>query len=263
MSLIEAIILGIVQGLTEFLPISSSGHIELGKAILGVKNADDLAFTIIVHGATVLSIIVVFYKDLLQLFRSFIGFKWDADNQYLAKLALSMIPVGLVGVLLEDYLAAFFSGRIALVGFCLILTGFILFLTTLERANPREVTFKDALLIGLAQAAAVLPGISRSGSTISVALALGIDKEKATRFSFLMVLAPILGATILKFRDLSAATTASDTSLLPYIAGFIAAFVSGVIACNWMLALVKRGKIVYFSVYCFIVGLIAIIWGLL
>ena len=262
MSELAAILLGILQGLTEFLPVSSSGHIELGKALLGVENMqDDVAFTVILHGATVLSIIVVFYKDILQLLKSFFSFSWNEETQYLAKLALSAIPVGLIGVLLEDYVEELFSGKIVMVGVLLIITGFILFLTKLERPHTKEVGFMDALWIGLAQTVAILPGISRSGSTISTALALGIDKEKATRFSFLMVLAPILGATLLKFKDI-AESPATSSNLLPYILGFIAAFVSGLFACRWMIDLVKNGKIIYFSYYCFAIGLLAIIWGL-
>ncbi len=265
MSIIEAIILGILQGLTEFLPVSSSGHIELGKALLNVQGADDATFTIIVHGATVLSIIVVFWKTILELIQGFFRFKWDEETQYIAKLAISMIPVGLVGVFFEDQINALFEGRIVMVGCFLILTGGILFLTKLERKETKEVGFKDALIIGLTQAIAILPGISRSGTTISTALALGVSRTAATKFSFLMVLAPILGATILKFKDLmeeSAVAGSQDIAMLPYIAGFAAAFLSGVLACNWMIALVKGGKIIYFSIYCFIAGAVAIGYGM-
>ncbi|MEZ4886533.1 MAG: undecaprenyl-diphosphate phosphatase [Chitinophagales bacterium] len=263
MSIIEAIILGILQGLTEFLPVSSSGHIELGKALLGVEGANDATFTIIVHGATVLSIIVVFWKTIWGLIQGLFRFQWDTETQYIAKLAVSMIPVGLVGLFFEDQINALFEGRIVMVGCFLILTGGILFLTKLERKETKEVGFKDALIIGLTQAVAILPGISRSGTTISTALALGISRTAATKFSFLMVLAPILGATILKVKDLTEDTGLSqDTAMMPYIAGFVAAFLAGVIACNWMIALVNKGKIIYFSFYCFIVGAIAIGYGL-
>lgn len=263
MSILEAILLGIIQGLTEFLPISSSGHIELGKALLGVKGADDLTFTLLVHGATVLSIFVVFWKDIKELFISFFGFKWDENNQYTAKLALSCLPILYVGLFHEDDVNAFFSGNLVLVGACLIVTGLILLLTTLERSERREVTFKDALIIGVAQVIAILPGISRSGTTISTALALGVAKDKAARFSFLMILAPILGATLLKCKDLfeAEASTSISSNFLPYLFGFIAAFVSGVLACRLMLRLVQEGKIVYFSIYCFIIGLIAMMIG--
>lgn len=265
MSLIEAIILGILQGLTEFLPVSSSGHIELGKALLNVQGADDATFTIIVHGATVLSIMVVFWKTIWELLQGLFRFQWDTETQYIVKLALSMVPVGLVGVFFEDEINALFEGRIVMVGCFLILTGGILFLTKLERKETKGVGFKDALIIGVMQAIAILPGISRSGTTISTALALGISREKATRFSFLMVLAPILGATILKAKDLMevGGSATQDITAISYLAGFIAAFLSGVIACNWMIALVNKGKILYFSIYCFIIGAIAIGYGMM
>lgn len=261
MSILEAILLGLIQGLTEFLPVSSSGHIELGKALLGTESADNLAFSVLVHGATVLSIIVVFYKDLWQLAKSPLSLQWDEDNQYLAKLALSTLPVVFVGLLFKDQIEALFSGRIAMVGICLILTGGILFLTKLERGEGKEVGFWDALLIGLGQMVAILPGISRSGTTISVALARGVAREKATRFSFLMVLVPILGATVLECKDLLSSPTTHESNLLPFVAGFVAAFVSGLFACKLMINLVNRGKIIYFSAYCFAIGLIAIVVG--
>ncbi len=257
MSLIEAILLGILQGLTEFLPVSSSGHIELGKAFLDVKGADDVTFTLLVHGATVLSILVVFREDILNLLKAFFSFQWNEDTQYIAKIALSMIPILIIGIFFEDWVDGFFGGNLTLVGICLICTGGILLLTTIEREPRREVTFKDAIIIGLMQAVAILPGISRSGTTISTALALGVDKEKATRFSFLMVLVPILGATILKIKDLTAITNTGEV-LLPYACGFLAAFVSGVIACRLMLTLVRQGKIIYFAFYCWVVGIIAL-----
>ncbi len=264
MSIIEAIILGLLQGLTEFLPISSSGHIELGKALLGAQIEDDVAFTIILHGATVLSILVVFRQDILNLLRGLFSFSWNEDTRYIAKLALSMLPVGIIGVLFESQIEELFEGRIVLVGICLIATAGILLLTLLQGGRKRSVGFKDAMIIGTAQAVAILPGISRSGSTIATALALGIDKEKATRFSFLMVLAPILGATLLKMKDLSEATTgaSADGMLLAYGAGFVAAFLSGWAACTWMLNIVKQGKITWFSYYCLIAGVIAIIFGM-
>lgn len=264
MSILEAILLGLVQGLTEFLPVSSSGHIELGKHLLGVEGSTDLAFSILVHGATVLSIIVVFFKDIWALIKNLFSFSWNPSTQYVAKLALSMLPVGIVGVLFKSELESLFEGKLFLVGCCLIITGFLLFLTRLERKKTKNISFLNALLIGVGQAVAILPGISRSGTTISLALALGASRTEATRFSFLMVLAPILGATLLEFKDLLEITnTQSSGMLIPYIAGFIAAFLSGLLACKWMLAIVQKGKIIYFSIYCFIVGAIAIFVGLI
>ena len=261
MSVIEAIILGIVQGLTEFLPVSSSGHIELGKAFMDVKAADNLAFSVLVHGATVLSIIVVFWKDILHLIRSLFSFQWNEDTRYISLLAISAIPVAVVGLLFEDQIEALFSGKVVMVGVLLIVTGCLLFLTRLERGQNHKVGFKSAVIVGLAQAAAILPGISRSGATISTALALGISREQATRFSFLMVLAPILGATVLQFKDLTQSTSAHEAALMPYLAGFIAAFLSGLLACKWMISLVNKGKIIYFSIYCFLIGIAAIVIG--
>ncbi|OWY20873.1 undecaprenyl-diphosphate phosphatase [Sphingobacteriales bacterium UPWRP_1] len=261
MSIPEAIILGILQGITEFLPVSSSGHIELGKAIFNITSADNLAFTILVHGATVLSILVVLRREIWQLLRALFRFEWNEETQYLAKLAVSMVPVGIVGLFFEDAIAQLFNGRVVMVGCFLIGTGFILQLSRLDRGQNKPVGFTQAIIIGLAQAVAILPGISRSGTTIATALALGVAKPQATRFSFLMVLAPIMGATLLKMKDLEheAATT---TDLLPYAIGFLTAFVSGAIACRWMLNLVQGGKITWFSVYCFAIGLIAIVSGL-
>lgn len=263
MTTLEAILLGIVQGLTEFLPVSSSGHIELGKAILGTDAQNDLFFTLLVHTATVLSIIIVFRKDIWELFRNIFSFQWNEGNQYIFKLILSMIPIGILGVLFKEQLEIFFEGNILLVGAMLICTGFILLLSTLERKDSGKVGFLQAVIIGLAQAVAVLPGISRSGSTIATALALGVSRENAARFSFLMVLVPILGATLLELRHWNEITQNSSETI-PLIAGFIAAFLSGLAACTWMLQIVKKGKITYFSIYCFIVGAIAVglgLWG--
>ncbi len=266
MTLFEAAILGIVQGITEFLPISSDGHLELGKALLNIQGADNLVFTILVHGATVLSIITVCRDDIAHLLRQLFRFTWNDDTRYIAKLFLSMIPVGLVGALLKDQVESLFNGRVSLVGLLLIVNGFILLLSNL-RLRPeqpdRQVSYLDALLIGIAQSFAVLPGISRSTCTITTALALGIEKAQAARFSLLMVIIPILGATALQIKDLveAPAATATNNAYLPYIVGFLAAFASGLLACSWLIALVKRGKIAYFAIYCFVVGIIALILG--
>lgn len=262
MSAIEAIILGIIQGLTEFLPVSSSGHIELGKAILGTEIENDLLFTLIVHLATVLSIFIVFRKDIWGLIQSLFTFKWNDGNQYIAKLVLSIVPLGFVYVFLEDKLDSLFEGNLVLVGLCLIATAGILLLSKLERKEDGKVSFKRALIIGAAQAVAILPGISRSGTTIATALALGVSRENAARFSFLMVLAPIIGASILELKDFGEISSGSSIELLPLLLGFIAAFASGLIACTWMLNIVKRGKITWFSAYCLVIGLIAVGVGL-
>lgn len=272
MTTIEAVLLGIIQGITEFLPISSDGHLELGKALLNIQSADNLMFVVLVHGATVLSIIILFWKDILFLLKQLFSFRLNDHTKYIGKLVLSMIPVGLVGLFLEDYVAALFGGRVVLVGVLLILNGFIL-LASNWRLRPdgnREVSFGDAFLIGIAQSLAVLPGISRSTCTISTALMLGIEKTQAARFSLLMVIVPILGATLLKIKDLlelnnSASGNVSavaEQPILPYAAGFLAAFLTGLLACKWLVALVKQGKFSYFAYYCFTVGTLALIWGL-
>ena len=272
-SIFEAFILGLVQGLTEFLPVSSSGHIELAKALLGMEAKEDMTFTIVVHGATVLSTIVVFWKDILSLFTNIFKFEWNNEAKYLVCLVISMIPILIVGLFFKDQLEAFFTGNILLVGFSLLFTAAIL--TFSHYAKPSEekvegglssdkgnVGFKSAFVIGLAQAFAVLPGVSRSGSTIATGLILGLKKSEATKFSFLMVLAPILGANLLELlgRDFSAgAGSISPTYLL---VGFLTAFITGIIACKFMIKVVKKGKLIYFAGYCLLVGLIAIFYSI-
>jgi len=267
MELLKAFILGILQGLTEFLPVSSSGHIELGKVLLNYDPGDneyELLFTVILHFATVLSTIVIFRKDILELLRGFFRFAWNEETKFAAKILLSMIPVGIVGILFEEHVEALFDRKIVLVGCMLLITGTLLYLTKYAeglRSKGHSVGFKDAIIIGLAQAVAVLPGISRSGSTIATGLLLGVDKSKIARFSFLMVLPPIIGATLLKVKDLVEAPPA-NFEVMPLLVGFLAAFISGLFACTWMINLVKKGKLIYFAIYCFIVGTIAIVAGM-
>jgi len=261
MSIIEAIILGIIQGLTEFLPVSSSGHIELGKYFLGVETTDNLLFSIIVHGATALSTIVVFRKDIWSIIKDLFAFEWNESTEFSAKILLSMIPVGLVGILFEERIEALFNGQITLVASMLLVTGVLLSFTYFAKVSSGEVTFWKAMIIGLAQAVAILPGISRSGSTIATGLLLGIDKAKITRFSFLMVLPPIIGATLLKLKDyLEAPEIASDISISALGLGFISAFIAGILACTWMINIVKKGKLIYFAVYCVTIGLLVLIF---
>lgn len=258
MNWIEALILGLVQGLTEFLPVSSSGHIELGKAILGTESADNLMFSVIVHAATMLSIVVVFRKDIWLLIRQALRFEWNQETRYLTLIVVSMIPTGIVGLLFEAQIEQFFEGRIMLVGFMLLVTAAVLFSTRFVKTNNKDISYGRAIAIGLAQTIAILPGISRSGATIGTALLLGVERNVATRFSFLMVLPPIAGATLIKVKDLFENVDAASQELLPLGVGFVAAFISGVIACSWMLNLVRKGNIAYFSFYCLAVGLIAI-----
>ncbi|MBX2846399.1 MAG: undecaprenyl-diphosphate phosphatase [Saprospiraceae bacterium] len=260
MDILKALLLGIVQGLTEFLPVSSSGHIELGKAILNMNIEDDLAFSLIVHLATVLSTILVFRKDIGFLFKELFKFEWNEHTRFISYILISMIPIAILGLCFEAQIAALFTGNLTLVGISLLVTGGLLLSTTLFKSNTGELTFGKAFLIGLAQAAAIIPGISRSGATISTALNLGISKEQAARFSFLMVLLPIIGASLLQIKEIMEAPSLSvDAGILGV--GFLGAFASGVAACTLMLNIVKKGKISYFAYYCFVVGILAIIFA--
>jgi undecaprenyl-diphosphatase len=258
LELIDAIILGIIQGLTEFLPVSSSGHLELGKAILGDNSIpqDSLLFTVVVHFATALSTIVVFRRDVWQILRGIFKFQWNEESQFLLKIAISMVPAAMAGVFFESEIESFFGGRIMLVGFMLLVTALLLFLADRARETEKNVSFLNAFVIGVSQAIAILPGVSRSGATISTSVLLGVDKGKAARFSFLMVVPLIFGkiAKDLLGGDL----TYQDTQALPLAIGFFAAFVSGLLACTWMIKLVKKSKLTYFAVYCMLVGIIAI-----
>lgn len=264
MNFVEALILGIIQGLTEFLPVSSSGHLELGTYFLGVQSEDNLLFSIILHGATACSTVVVFRRDIVEIFLGVFKFEWNESTQFTAKIILSMIPVGIVGVFFEDQVEAFFGGNILLVGAMLLITALLLAFTYFNKKNERYVTFLNAIVIGLSQAIAIMPGISRSGATISTALLLGVDKAKAARFSFLMVLPPILGAMLLKTKDfLETPEIVSNISGMNLLIGFAAAFFSGLFACRWMISIVQKGKLIYFAIYCGIVGSLAVIGGLL
>lgn len=262
MSWIEALILGLVQGLTEFLPVSSSGHLEIGKHLLGVTATDNLTFTVVVHGATVLSTIVVFRNDIARLIMGLFSFKWNDETQYIAKIAVSMIPIAIVGLFFKDYVEELFNTPkiLLLVGLMLLVTATLLAFTYFAKSKEKDVSFKDAFIIGIAQTIAVMPGISRSGSTIAVGLLLGVKKEAVARFSFLMVLVPILGENVLSlFKDDFSAGGSIDA--MPLFIGFVAAFISGLLACSAMIKLVKKGKLIYFAIYCAIVGLITIFFA--
>jgi len=261
MELLEAIILGIIQGLTEFLPVSSSGHLEIGNVLLNVQASNNLLFSVVVHAATALSTIVVFRKDILQIITDLLKFQWNDSVDFSIKILLSMLPILIIGLLFEEQIELFFTGNLLLVGSMLLLTAFLLGFTYLVRNRKgTEISYSQAFIVGIAQSIAILPGISRSGATIATALLLGVDKEKAARFSFLMVLVPILGASLLKFLDYSKAPAVAHTigsSVL--IAGFLMAFIAGLFACKLMINLVKKGKLIYFAIYCAIAGSIAII----
>ncbi len=259
MDVIDAIILGIIQGLTEFLPVSSSGHLELGKAILGDNSIpeESLLFTVVLHFATALSTLVVFRKDVWDILKGVFRFKWNDDMKFALKIVVSMIPAGIIGYAFEAELASLFDGNILLVGFMLIITAILLFLADKAQNTNKKVSFSNAFIIGIAQAIAMLPGISRSGATISTSVLLGNDKTKAARFSFLMVVPLILGKICKDI--LSGELTYQSQNFTSLSIGFIAAFVAGLFACTWMITLVKKSKLTYFSIYCILVGITAII----
>lgn len=261
MDWIDALILGIIQGLTEFLPVSSSGHLELGKSILGVEVKKGLIFTVVVHGATVLSTIVVFRKDLTGIFAGLFRFKWNEETRFSFNILVSMIPVAIVGLFLKDQVESFFSaGNTAFVGAMLLITATLLTFAHFFKSGKRKIKTPSAFVIGLAQTLAVLPGISRSGATISTGLLLGVDRYRIARFSFLMVLIPILGENFLELVK-GEMTSNAEIGPLALIVGFIAAFVSGWLACRWMIDIVKKGKLIWFAGYCLIVGIVAIVIG--
>jgi undecaprenyl-diphosphatase len=263
MDIIDSIVLGIIQGLTEFLPVSSSGHLELGKAILGDNSVpkESLLFTVVLHFATALSTMVVFRKDILSLVKGALKFEWNDDLQFISKIALSMLPAVVVGLFFEEQLEQLFGGNILLVGCMLIVTAVLLFFADRAKDTQKKVTFSNAFVIGISQAIAMLPGISRSGATISTSVLLGNDKTKAARFSFLMVV-PLIFGKIAK-DVLSGDIVYDSTNFVNLGAGFIAAFVAGLFACTWMIALVKKSKLSYFAIYCVVVGITAIIFALL
>ena len=253
----EALILGIIQGLTEFLPISSSGHLEIGSYILHTNTSENLLFSIVVHIATALSILIVFKKDIKKILSSLFSFSNNEDTQFILKIILSSVPVGLIGIFFEDKVESLFNGNIFLVGIMLIITSVILAITHLQKKDSKkQVSFLSAFIIGIAQSIAILPGISRSGITISTALLLKINKKEATKFSFLMVLIPIFGIMIIKLFESfnSIETLTTEIELTSLIIGFFSALISGIIACKWMIKIIQKSNLIYFSIYCFIIG---------
>ncbi|MCB0471972.1 MAG: undecaprenyl-diphosphate phosphatase [Flavobacteriaceae bacterium] len=258
MSYLESLILGLIQGLTEFLPVSSSGHLELTKAIFGDQSLpqDSLMFTVVLHFATALSTLVVFRKEVWQILKGLFQFKWNEELIFSLKIIISMIPAAIIGLLFEKQLEEFFDGRVLFVGAMLLVTAILLLLADRAKNTEKKVSYSNALIIGISQAIAMLPGISRSGATISTSVLLGIDRTRAARFSFLMVVPLILGKVA---KDILGGEISYQNAEIGQMSvGFIAAFISGLIACNWMIALVRKSKLTYFAVYCFIVGTIAI-----
>ena len=266
MDWIQALILGIIQGLTEYLPVSSSGHLAIGQALFGMDDgADNLMFTVAVHVATVLSTVVVLWSEIEWILKGLLKFRMNSEMRYALNILVSMIPVGVVGLLFKDYVEQIFGSGLTVVGCCLLVTAALLIFTYYAKPRQKEhLSLRDAFIIGLAQAVAVLPGVSRSGSTIATGLLLGNKKERLAQFSFLMVIPPILGEALL---DIMKITKGEDVmggiGALPLAVGFVAAFLSGCLACKWMINIVKRGKLVYFGIYCAVVGIVTIICSLL
>ena len=257
MTWLEALILGLVQGLTEFLPVSSSGHLEIGKVLLNIEVKENLSFTVLVHFATVLSTITVFFQDIRQLSRGLLQFKWNEETKYVSKILVSMIPVLIIGVLFREEVESLFSGNLILVGTALLVTAILMACTQLVKAGEKTIPFLDALVMGIAQALATVPGLSRSGATIATGLLLKNKRSDVARFSFLMVLIPIIGAALLDIISLSASSE-STIGASSLIIGFLAAYLSGYLACRWMINLVRKGNLYWFALYCSIVGIVSI-----
>ena len=262
MSPIQALLLGLVQGLTEFLPVSSSGHLEIVKALFGLELSgnESLTFDVVVHLGTALSTIVVFRKEIGEIVAGLLKFAWNDETKFASFILLSMVPAGFIGLGFEDEISTLFEGQLLLIAATLTVTGLLLFLADRAKTSGKPVNAVEAVIIGLAQAIAILPGISRSGSTIATSVLLGIDREKAAKFSFLMVLPIILGKAILDAKDIiSGEALGAEVSTLSLLLGLSAAFFSGILACNWMITLVKRAKLRYFSYYCFAIAVIVVI----
>ena len=261
----QALIMGIVQGLTEYLPVSSSGHLTIAGNLFGLNGEENLTFTIAVHVATVLSTCVILWKEIVWLFKDLFKFKWNEGTKYTVNILVSMIPIGVVGLFFKDTVEEIFGSGMLIVGICLLVTATLLTFSYFAKPRQRETLSPwHAFIIGIAQAVAVLPGLSRSGSTIATGLLLGNKKETMAQFSFLMVIPPILGQALLDVKDMISGSAEMMTATIPtssLIIGFLAAFVSGCLACKLMLNIVKKGKLVWFGVYCAIVGIIAIIFA--
>lgn len=261
MSFLEALVLGLIQGLTEFLPVSSSGHLELAKALFGSDSLpeESLTFTVVLHFATALSTLVVFKKEVLEIVRGLFAFKWNDELKFSLKIIVSMLPAVFIGLLFEEQLEAFFGGNILLVGCMLLVTAILLLLADRAKNTDKNVSYTGAFVVGVAQAIAMLPGISRSGATISTSVLLGIDRVRAARFSFLMVVPLIMGKVA---KDILGGEISFESSEIGTMSvGFLSAFFAGLFACKWMIALVKRSKLSYFALYCALVGVAAIAYS--
>jgi undecaprenyl-diphosphatase len=260
MNLLEAIVLGLIQGLTEFLPVSSSGHLELGKYLFGIDHEANFYFSIAVHGATVLSTIFVLWKEMADLIKGFFAFKMNEETRYVIKLFISMIPVGIAGFFMSEIAEKYFAGNMISLGIEFLISALFLGLALVIKPKERAMTYIDSFIIGLAQAFAVLPGVSRSGATIATGMMLGNKKSEIAKFSFLMVLIPVIGANFIEM--ISGDFTKEGTSFFVIIAGFLTAFFSGYLACKWMISIVKKGNLKWFAIYCVLVGIYSLLLGL-
>lgn len=265
MGWIEALILGLVQGFTEYLPVSSSGHLAIGAALFGIDPEENLSFTIVVHVATVMSTLVILWKEIDWIFRGLFKFELNAETKYVINILISMIPIMIIGLFFKDQVEAIFGSGLIIVGCMLLVTASLLAFSYYYKPKQKEhISRTDAFIIGIAQACAVLPGLSRSGSTIATGLLLGDSKSKLAQFSFLMVIPPILGEALLDGVKLMKGEMLSETiPAISLIVGFIAAFVAGCVACKWMINIVKKGKLIYFAIYCGIVGVATLVFSLI
>ncbi len=262
MSELEALVLGLVQGLTEYLPVSSSGHLTIGSALFDVEGEENLAFTVAVHVATVLSTLVILWKEIAWIFKGLFKMEMNNETHYVINILISMIPIGIVGVFFKDYVEEIFGSGLLIVGVCLLMTALLLTFSYYYKPTPKtEISKRDAFIIGLSQALAVLPGLSRSGTTIATGLLLGNDKAKLAQFSFLMVMPPILGEALLSCLEMAKGEDVmGDIPITSLLVGFLAAFISGCVACKWMINIVKKGKLIYFGIYCAIIGTLTLIF---
>ena len=260
MNWFEAFVLGLIQGLTEFLPVSSSGHLELGKYLFGIDHEANFYFSITVHGATVLSTLLVFWQEIQNLFKGFFRFRYNDETRYILKLVISMIPVGITGFFLSDIAEKYFTGNMVSLGIQFLISALLLFMALLIKPKERPIGYIDSFIIGIAQALAVLPAISRSGATIATGMMIGNKKSDLAKFSFLMVLVPIVGANMAEMKTGNIST--EGTSFFAILIGFLTAFISGYLACKWMVSIVKKGNLVWFALYCVLVGIFSIMLGL-
>lgn len=265
MNWFEALVLGLIQGLTEYLPVSSSGHLAIGAHLFGINGEDNLTFTIMVHVATVLSTLVILWKEIDWIFKGLFKFQMNEETKYALNIVISMIPIGIVGVFFKDTVEEIFGSGLLIVGCMLLVTASLLTFSYFAKPRQKEnISPLHAFIIGLGQALAVLPGLSRSGTTIATGLLLGDKKEKMAQFSFLMVIPPILGEALLDLlKGLKGEAALGGIDAFPMIIGFVAAFVSGCLACKWMINIVKKGKLVYFGIYCAIAGAVTIICSII